>query len=1015
MPSSAALSVVGGSIIDMRFPAAGFGRSGPLVGRAAQLERLQRVLDDVGAAGARFVLVSGDAGAGKTSIVEAFAETVAGQPGRRGARVVCGQSVPLGGDGLPYAPIVGALRDLVALYGREQILGWAGAGGQGLGAILPDVFDPPPGADSNRLQLFETVARLCEQAARRAPLVVILEDIHWADESSRDLLRFLTSALTDAPVMVVATYRTDELHRRHPLRPFLAEVGRLPQTVRIEVHGLDRPEVAELLAQLLGTRPAAAVVDLVHSRSEGMPYFVEELAHSATADCVDMPDTLRDALNVRIQRLSDSAQETLQLAAVAGTRVNHELLTAVSRLSPAELERDLRESIDAAVLVVDRDDYCFRHALLREVVGDDMLPGQLARLHAQYAATLEERPELVAPGLAPFSIAHHWSAAHQPVPAFRWSLTAARIGSPARHENLKLLERALELWDRVETPEAVAGPHDALLEQAAVAALDAGEWERALSLIDAALAETDAAAVESRIKRLSLKSQVLSSLMRPGAVEPIKAAVAELPADAPLLLRARVLDQLATMTMLSGGSALQVAREAIDAAVAAGSRARESSAHNTLGITLAAAGREDEGLAELVRAGELATGDTRTMGRFHINYSDALHLAGRFQPAVDQALAGVDVARTMGLERSMGAMLAGNAAEPLLAIGDWGRARRMIDRALELNPPAHHHVHLRLLLAWVTLWTGDLAGADRILAEFRGILIGPQEAPQYSAQVIRIDGEHALFSGDNERAWGNTLNFLRNWSRHHVARAYPILAMGAAAARALDTDDPAADRIGIVEDALDRAADIGVRAFWRPIIEAELADSTSGWRDAVSALTPLAAPVHLLPYAELRLATHLVESGQRAEAKETLTDAAHRVEAIGAGLLGDRIEILRQRAGIRVTPKVEAATGPAGGYQPDPLGSLTARELDVLRLVAAGRTNGEIGSALFISTKTASVHVSNILAKLAVTGRGEASALAHRAGLDESGVDAGRAVTHRAGHADDSREQHPGAARRAAN
>ncbi len=396
-----------------------------LVGRVDELARLRDLLDSVLVEGSRLALVGGDAGSGKTTVVDAFVRDLATTAADRGAQVIRGQCVPLGGDGLPYAPIVGALRELIARHGRDQVLEWAGASRVGLGALLPDLIAPPRDLEGLRLQLFEAVARLWESAAQTGPLVVVIEDLHWADESTRHLLRFLTGALTEAPVLVIATYRTDELDRRHPLRPFLAEVGRLAGVTRLEIGGLSRAEVADLLTRLLGRTPSGVAVDLVHRRSEGLPYFVTELATSASRGCVDMPDTLRDALNVRVQRLSDRAQETLQVAAVAGPRVEHALLEAISDRSPAELDTDLREAVDVGVLIVDEDGYLFRHALLREVVHEDMLPGRHSRLHARFAALLEERPEL-ATGTASVEIAHHWSAAHDVDKAFRWSLTGGR-------------------------------------------------------------------------------------------------------------------------------------------------------------------------------------------------------------------------------------------------------------------------------------------------------------------------------------------------------------------------------------------------------------------------------------------------------------------------------------------------------------------------------------------------------------------------------------------------------------
>lgn len=952
-----------------------------IVGRAEQLERLQVTLDEVVEDGSRFVLIGGDAGAGKTTVVQSFVAALGSTLADRRAQVVHGQCVPLGGDGLPFAPVVGTLRELVAIHGSEQVLDWAGAGRHGLGALLPDLVTAPDGfvapeqRDSLRLQLFEAIALLWERASERGPLIVVIEDIHWADESTRHLLRFLARALTDSPVMVVATFRNDELTRRHPLRPFLAELGRLPVTVRIDVPRMERAEVAELLTRLLTRPPSKVVIDLVHRRS--IPYFVEELARSAAHGCVDMPDTLRDALNVRIQTLSDATQETLRLAAVAGNRVDHALLEAVADTTPDQLEANLREAIDASVLTSDDEGYGFRHALLREVIHDDLLPGQHARLHARFAAVLEADPSLLSTDTLALEIAHHWSAAHDVGKSFQWSVTAATSGSPAHYEALKMYERALELWDRVDDPESVAGPRAHLLGQAALAANDAGEPDRALALISAALVETDELRPSDRAGRLVIKGSLLSSLMRPGAVEALEQAADLVPAEPPTTLRARVLDFWATTLMLAGerSASIEVADSAIGAARAAGSTSIESSARNTRGACLVGLGVEDEGLDELMRAGALARGNTRTMLRFHINSSDALHLAGRYEEALQQALAGVEVARSHGLERSMGAMLAGNAAEPLLALGDWSRARHMVERALELDPPAHHHAHLRLLLAWMLLWDGDLDGADIVLTEFRHLMVDGASAPQYAALVARIDGEHALASGDFDRAWLVARSLFAQWDLVHAAQIYPVLAVAAAAASNLDRPGVAADRVREVRGYAARAHHVGVEAFWGPMIEAELADTPDGWRVALAELQRVPAPAHLAPYAGLKLGQHLVAARDRAAARQVLVEAADRARDIGAGLLMGRIATLSHRAGFAATPTSHAV---------NPINGLTPREVEVLQLVAQGRSNGEIGTSLFISTKTASVHVSNILAKLGVSGRGEAAAVAHREGLVET-------------------------------
>jgi ATP/maltotriose-dependent transcriptional regulator MalT len=952
-------------------------RTDRIVGRAEQRAQLARTLDDVIDDGSRFVIIGGDAGVGKTTVVEAFVAGLFGPLADRKAQLIRGQCVPMGGEGLPYAPIVGALRDLVTQHGREQMLEWAGAGWQALGALLPDLVAGPPrdADDTIRLQLFEAVTMLLERASENGPLVVIIEDIHWADESTRHLLRFLARALTDAPVMIITTYRSDELTRRHPLRPFLAEVGRFPNTVRLELPGLDRAEVAELLTQLMERPPNNVVIDLVYKRSEGIPYFVEELTRSAARGCIDMPDTLRDALNVRVLSLSDRTQQTLQLAAVAGNRVDHGLLEAAADASDGELEAQLREAIDAAVLTADETGYAFRHALLREVVHDDLLPGQHARLHARFATILEEHPELMSAEAAPMEIAHHWNAAHQVNKAFRWALTAAESGAAAFHECLKLYERALELWDQVDDPESVAGPHASLLMRAAYAAEDAGEIERYLALVNAALDELDPESDRlERIEALLLKSRAKASLMTAGGVEPLREALRLLPEDADPTLRARVLEMLARRTLLEGDlqQGLEFARRAVDAAAVANSDSATANAWITLGISLAATGQETEGIEVMERVGQLVRTSARTLLRFFVNYSDALNHVGRYEDAVREALRGVDMARDLGLQRSMGAMLAGNAAEPLLALGQWARASAMIERALELDPPAHHHAHLRLLQAWLHVWRGQLDEADAILTEFRPMIRNEKLEPQYTSQVIRTDAEYALAVGDHRRAWSDVKMFLDHSGHYHRAMFHPVLAAGAAAARVLDQSEGSDQRLALIRNFLDhQTVPVRIHAFWEPVIRAELEDTAQAWRSALDELGTQPAPAHLRPYAGLRLGQHLVAGRERTEAKQVLATASAEAVALGSTLLSDRIGALSQRAGFVVAPPPEES----------PVVGLTPREIEVLQLVAAGRSNGEIGNALFISTKTASVHVSNILAKLGVSGRGEAAALAHRIGL----------------------------------
>jgi ATP/maltotriose-dependent transcriptional regulator MalT len=431
---------------------------------------------------------------------------------------------------------------------------------------------------------------------------------------------------------------------------------------------------------------------------------------------------------------------------------------------------------------------------------------------------------------------------------------------------------------------------------------------------------------------------------------------------------------LARRTMLGGDTeqGIELSKQAVEAATMVESDSTTANAWITLGTSLAAAGHESEGIAVIERARELASTSTRTLLRFFINYSNALNNLGRYDDAAREAQNGVDMARDLGLQRSMGAMLAGNAAEPLLALGQWGRASAMIERALELDPPANHHAHLRLLQAWLFVWRGQLDEADAVLTEFRPMIRNDHLAPQYNSQAIRADADYALAVGDHRRAWSDVKVFLDQWQRYDSAMVYPVLAVGAAAARILDQTDGSNERLELIKDFLDhQAVRVRIRAFWEPVIRAELEDTAEAWRSALDDLGAQQAPAHLRPYAGLRLGQHLVAGRERNEAKQVLAAASAEAVTLGSTLLADRIGALSRRAGFVVAPPPEKS----------PVAGLTPREIEVLQLVAAGRSNGEIGAALFISTKTASVHVSNILAKLGVNGRGEAAAVAHRIGL----------------------------------
>ena len=859
-----------------------------VIGRRDELARLQEIYREATSGRTRTVLLGGDAGVGKTTLIDAFAADAGGVM----PSVLRGQCVPLGGDGLPYAPIAGVLRALLARYGADTVQSWAGPAAADVASLLPELGERSGPVDAERLRLFEAVVILLERAAAQQPVIVVVEDVHWADDSTRDLIQFVVSALPEAALCLVMTFRTDELTRRHPLRPFLADLVRWPGAMRIDLGPLGPEEVRALVSTVTGGRPTAALAEEIYRRSEGIPYFAEELAAAAVKGCRDLPDTLRDALLVRITVLPTEVQHLLRLMATHGNRVPHDLVAAVSAAEPLVLDGWLRVAIDAALVVPDERGYAFRHALLREVLHDDLLPGEHARLHARFGDVLEQHLDLLPEEIREVELSYHFYAGHVLDKAFAWSIRAARRPGFAYRESLRMYERALELWDAVPDADQVAGPRVALVEAAARTANDAGELDRALALMNAALELTDPATdPQAAAWRLDLKGRLQTGLHTGGAVQTLERAVALVPAQPPSWLRAKVLDSLAIMQMMAGAKAAAIvsADQAIAAAEAVDAPLLASSAHNTRGVALATTGREQEGIDELGRARELAGDNLPTRLRHAVNVSDVLHLTGHYRAAAEEALTGIELARTAGRERSLGAMLAGNAAAPLLALGEWPRARRLLQWGLELRPSAQHWEHLRGLSAWCCVWTDRLDEAQEMVAEFEPLLHGPVYVPEYRALAARVAIDLAVARDNPERAWAVWSAVATTSILATPGLTLPLLSAAAAslADRRAGTELTAATREQRRTSLAEVAADLppsGTTPHWRPLIDAGLIDTADGWREAVARLDGSGAPAHLLPYANWQLTELLVRDGERTTAREVAVRAIEQATTVGGRL-----------------------------------------------------------------------------------------------------------------------------------
>ncbi|MDF9815829.1 helix-turn-helix transcriptional regulator [Streptomyces sp. SPB162] len=1005
------------------------------VGRDRELTRLADALARAHAGEPQGLVVSGEAGVGKTRLGEEFlaAATAAG------AVAAVGGCVEIGADGLPFAPVSTALRSLYRQLGDELT---AAAGNQAgeLSRLLPELGEhhtvPRDGRDSQdddgRVRLFELTARLLERVAADRTVVLVLEDLHWGDRSTRELLAYLFRSLHRGRLLIVATYRSDDIHRRHPLRPFLAELDRLRTVGRIELSRFSRAEVCSQITGILAAEPDGDLVDKVFDRSDGNPFFVEELAVSIQQGCSHgLSDSLRDLLLVRLETLSEDAQRAARIVAEGGTTVEYPLLAAVAGLGEDELIEALRACVGVNILLPseDGDGYRFRHSLVREAVSDDLLPGERSRINRRYAEALEAGPGLVRNDERAARLASYWYYAHDPAKALPAVLRAS-VEARHRHayaEQHRLLERALELWE--DTPEEIraelrpadyaevyppCGCHpDAplrfldLLAEITVAARLSGEPERAFAVAKRALRLVDEAEDALRAAWFrAQRSRLVQDLGRGDGWEDVSRAQELLRGMPPSAVHADVLAFAAAWMMIhkSGEEAIATAERAVDLARLVDARETELHARLTLGLLLADSGDVEGGLAlaEDVCREARELGLPGLTGRAHGNLASVLEGAGRSRDALAVASEGIERVREIAT-RNVRAYLRGNEGESLFSLGLWERceaavqwSRRNVSGRMAAGGQA-------IYLGFLALRRGQDAAADEHAQDARDSFVHDTQ-PQHLVPIRTLTLEIAVRRGrfDEARAvLADALDagFVPGTSRYW----WPLLAAGAAAEAdgpwmTVDDRDRAAHlrRIRESASALPRLAPVW--EAYALLVEAELARAEGRaapelWAAVVRAFEPVERPYELAQsryrWAEALLATGH-ETGEAREARASREEAgallmlAHTAAAaLGARPLSDEVALLAQRArlslhepdgreGARAHPVAEEPADPA-----EALG-LTSRERDVLRLVSDGRTNRQIAEELFISPKTASVHVSNILAKLNVSGRGEAAALAHR-------------------------------------
>jgi DNA-binding CsgD family transcriptional regulator len=978
------------------------------VGRIEELELLEAARVRAADGEPAVVLVGGEAGVGKTRLVTELTARCA----RDGTRVLVGGCVPVGDGALPYAPIVKALRHLLTDLGVGEVRELVGPSWPELARLLPARGEPDRTVlpeQAAQARLFELLLGLLGHLSEQTPLVLAVEDLHWADRSTRDLLAFLVRNLRRERVLLVVTYRNDEPGQQR-LGPYLAELDRNSSVERIELSRLDQVQTTGQLAGILGAAPAADLVEAVFARSEGNPFFTEELLAVVRAGSGELPVTLRDLLRGRVQTLPDHARHVLTLVAVAGRRVPHRLLAAVAGLGDAHLDQALRAAVARQLLVTapGEDGYQVRHALLREVVDADLLPGERARLHAGLAWALTERPELAdgPVAVAAAELAAHWDAAGEPTRALPTRVQAGLAADRAHAfpEAQRHYDRALQIWEQVSDPGRAAGlDRVELMTRAADAAAASGQVQRALELLITALDLLDQTddAVRVALLLMRLGGERWAAGDEPAGLAAFQEAVRILPPESSPE-RARVLAYHAQYVMLAGRSrdAARRAEEALAVARTVGARVEEGHALGILGICTL----DIERLVEARRIAE-EVGDAEGIARAYVLLGSALSQGGRQREALDVFRRGLAAARELGLERAMGSVLAVNVAMTLFEVGDWEESGRVLAEALERGgivpfrlhesqgrldlgrgdfPAAREQLELAVRLSpspyeavWplaglteLAIWEGRYDDArvavDQAVSALERLdpegKLPPPEVPQTHALGLRVEADCAELARAAQSAAG---------IQQARQRAEPLIAtLRAWLGPAVELGDAWVPCIAALGE-----------AEWSRL---EGRPDPQSWQRAAERWERLEAP-HATAYARFRQAEALLAArAPRARIQPVLGGAYQAAVRLGAAPLRREIELLAQRGRLRLQEPAEAADAAASAaVSPAASLGLTRREAEVLALVAEGRTNRQIGQALFITPKTASIHVSRILAKLGVAGRGEAAAIAHRLGLDK--------------------------------
>jgi DNA-binding CsgD family transcriptional regulator/tetratricopeptide (TPR) repeat protein len=983
---------------------------------------LAEALRDAEQGRSRLSLVCGEAGIGKTRLVTELEADAR----ERGFLVLHGECVEFGGEDLPYAPIVAALRDLPAELVTQALTDMPTGARRQLETFLPATTEPRAGGGSHpRLSggagqghIFELLLGLLRRLAQRMkPILLVFEDLHWGDRSSGSFVAFLLRNLDEDRLMLVATYRTDARGVDDRLDGLVAELARHARTSRLELASLSRAEVGSQIGQIAGEAAAPGVVDEIYARAGGNPFYVEELLCRQLDGRDDsVSATVADIARARVRALDRPTRHLLQLVAAAGGHVSVAVLADI--ISPDDLADAVRHAVDAHLVVCEGggDRVSFRHGLIGDAVYEELLPIERMQLHRAIACALVDEPDT---GSA--RIAYHWYRAGEHAIAFGASVRAGRaaVRVYAFAEARPQFERALELWDGLPPGDRTGDVDRAgLLTHLAEAARFTGDYDAAIRCCREALESLDveadalrAAMLYERIGEYSFDDDV-------AALASYRTALSLLPADAHA--------ERAWVFSAEGRALLRMRRpeearaRCQDALLIAGEARAErvtTAALATLGMALTMLGDSAAGLQRLREALDMARaqGSAEDLGHAWMHLAETYRLQGCHEEALRAMIDAEAEARRCGAQGSFGAFLRVNAVDDLLRLGRWDDAEHQLTGCANGDLGSTGGLLCEALRGHLQVLRGDLAGARKSL--------------ERAAEMLLRDGSFADFVPAVEGGWAMLELAERRPADAHARVTAALVAMAdadaeetfytpilhvlgmqalaelaenARAHRASDELSALHDRARALLASLDELLLNGVDRSHPPdaranrtLVQAEFLrvlgePATEAWAATTRRWEELSEP-YPAAYARLRHAeAHLLAGLPRAPAESLLRAAHATATSLGAARLRCDVEDLARRARVDLEHDAEPAGAIAPPVRQDVHDfGLTAREIDVLGLLAEGLTTREIGERLFISRKTADTHISHIFEKLGVHSRVEAAGVAQRSGVINAHLQAG--------------------------